>query len=240
LRRRDGAIKVLNTVTFLNYETWIFREYVGDYLEPLPGDLNLKPFCPEVPTSLLSMDHLVGVRMRDQLQVAPEGGLKEAFQGLLGEKKSMEEMATRIAFEMEKNTTSWVLSTAAGLYWRVKGRASEAVSCLRHSLYHAPRNMKDIPLVSLANILHRGGLYNNALIVTNMALEISPKFVVTHFTMANIYVSKNELELAVSFYLTTLALQSTFEPARDRLIAISCKNRDILKNLERKNSDAQK
>ena len=50
--------------------------------------------------------------------------------------------------------------------------------------------MKDIPLVSLANILHRGGLYNNALIVTNMALEISPKFVVTHFTMANIYVSK--------------------------------------------------
>ena len=60
----------------------------------------------------------------------------------------------------------------------------------RHSLYHAPRNMKDIPLVSLANILHRGGLYNNALIVTNMALEISPKFVVTHFTMANIYVSK--------------------------------------------------
>ena len=60
-----------------------FREYVGDYLEPLPADLNLKPFCPEVPTSLLSMDHLVGVRMRDQLQVAPEGGLKEAFQGIL-------------------------------------------------------------------------------------------------------------------------------------------------------------
>ena len=60
-----------------------FREYVGDYLEPLPADLNLKPFCPEVPTSLLSMDHLVGVRMRDQLQIAPEGGLKEAFQGIL-------------------------------------------------------------------------------------------------------------------------------------------------------------
>ena len=42
----------------------------------------------------------------------------------------------------------------------------------------------------LANILHRAGLYNDALIATNMALEISPKFVVTHFTMANIYVSK--------------------------------------------------
>ena len=55
-----------------------------------------------------------------------------------------------------------------------------------------------------------------------------------------VFFFQNELELAVSFYLTTLALQSTFEPARDRLIAISCKNRDILKNLERKNSDAQK
>ena len=51
---------------------------------------------------------------------------------------------------------------------------------------------------------------------------------------------QNELELAVSFYITTLALQSTFEPARDRLLAITCKNSDILKNLERKNNDAQK
>ena len=99
-------------------------------------------------------------------------------------------MATRIAQEMNKNSTSWVLSTAAALYWRVKGQTTEAVECLRHSLYYAPRNMKDIPLVSLANILHRAGLYNDALIATNMALEISPKFVVTHFTMANIYVSK--------------------------------------------------
>ena len=52
----------------------------------------------------------------------------------------MEEMATRIAFEMEKNTTSWVLSTAAGLYWRVKGRASEAVSCLRQRYFQLLKN----------------------------------------------------------------------------------------------------
>jgi len=112
------------------------------------------------------------------------------FSGLIGEERPMDEMATRIAIEMEKNSTSWVLSTAAALYWRVKGQASEAVQCLRHSLYYAPREMKDIPLVSLANILHRAGLYNDALIVTNMALEISPQVVVTHFTMANIFVSK--------------------------------------------------
>jgi tetratricopeptide (TPR) repeat protein len=82
------------------------------------------------------------------------------------------------------------LSTAAALYWRVKGNSAEAVTCLRHALRHAPHDMKDIPLISLANILHRAGLYNNALVVNNMALEISPKFVVIHFTMANIYASK--------------------------------------------------
>ena len=82
---------------------------------------------------------------------------KYIYLGLIGEERPMDEMATRIAIEMEKNSTSWVLSTAAALYWRVKGQASEAVQCLRHSLYYAPRDMKDIPLVSLANILHRAG-----------------------------------------------------------------------------------
>ena len=33
-------------------------------------------------------------------------------------------------------------------------------------------------------------MLNDALVVANMALEISPKFVVLHFTMANIYASK--------------------------------------------------
>ncbi len=47
-------------------------------------------------------------------------------------------------------------------------------------------------MISLANILHRAGVPNDALVVTNMALEISPKFVVIHFTMANIYVTKVE------------------------------------------------
>ena len=54
---------------------------VGDYLEPLPENLKRKPYCEEVPTSLLSMDHLVGIRMRKHLHVASEAGLREAFQG---------------------------------------------------------------------------------------------------------------------------------------------------------------
>jgi hypothetical protein len=56
------------------------------------------------------------------------------------------------------------LSTAAALYWRVKGNAVKAINCVRHSLFHAPNNMRDMPLISLANILHRSGQFGNVLI----------------------------------------------------------------------------
>ena len=41
-----------------------------------------------------------------------------------------------------------------------------------------------------SNPFFRAGMLNDALVVANMALEVSPKFVVLHFTMANIYASK--------------------------------------------------
>ena len=47
------------------------------------------------------------------------------------------------------------------------------------------------------------GLYNDALIAANLALEISPTFVVSHFTLANIYASKLDLEKAKLFYIVS-------------------------------------
>ena len=53
---------------------------------------------------------------------------------------------SRIANSMETNSSSWVLSTAAALYWRVRGNAEQAINCLRHSLANAPRDMKVLPI----------------------------------------------------------------------------------------------
>lgn len=183
-----------------------------------------EPICRgNLSASMHTLDHLAGVRHRTRLAHFPEMGLREALQTLTDRSPlPVDLMATRIARSLKRNETCWVVATAAALYWRVVGNGERAVDCLRHSLHHAPRHMKDIPLISLANILHRAGLYNNALVVANMALEISPKFVVIHFTMANIYAAKGDLEKAVAFYQSTLALQSSFEPARDRLRAIQC------------------
>lgn len=88
--------------------------------------------------------------------------------------------------------------------------------------------LKDIPLISLANVLHRAGLYNDSLIVANMALEISPKFVVVHFTIANIYASMGDYDMAATFYLSTVTLQSTFDPARDRLMSLYCSKKSTI------------
>ena len=64
--------------------------------------------------------------------------------------------------------------------------------------------MRDMPLIALANILHRSGLYNDAIIAANSALEISPSLVVTHFTLANIYASMKDFEKAKQFYIVSM------------------------------------
>lgn len=78
------------------------------------------------------------------------------------------------------------------------------MECLRHSLHYAPSHMRDMPLIALANILHRSGLYNDAIIAANSALEISPSLVVTHFTLANIYASMKDFEKAKQFYIVSM------------------------------------
>lgn len=119
-----------------------------------------------------------------------------------------------------QNQTSWVLSSMAALYWRVKGQGKRAIDCLRQALNYAPHHMKasgstadppvtppeeryqqenncfsprsfnqDVPLISLANIFQNARLWEDALTVARMAVEIAPHFVVNHFTLANVYVT---------------------------------------------------
>jgi len=45
------------------------REYLGDYMEDLPKNLREKPVCPDVPNSMFTFDHLVGMRMKDKLHL---------------------------------------------------------------------------------------------------------------------------------------------------------------------------
>ncbi|XP_035252632.1 tetratricopeptide repeat protein 17 isoform X1 [Anguilla anguilla] len=186
----------------------------------------VEPVCSaNLPASMHTLDHLGGVANRAGIHYTGESQLREVLQNLGKDKfppQSFEQVGTRIAKVLEKNQTSWVLSSMAALYWRVKGQGKRAIDCLRQALNHAPHHMKDVPLISLANIFQNARLWDDALTVARMAVEIAPQFVVNHFTLANVYIAMEEFEKAMLWYENTLKLQPEFAPAKDRLRAIQC------------------
>ncbi|XP_049636661.1 tetratricopeptide repeat protein 17 [Suncus etruscus] len=186
----------------------------------------VEPLCNgNLPTSMHTLDHLHGVSNRASLHYTGESQLTEVLQNLGKDQypqQSLEQIGTRIAKVLEKNQTSWVLSSMAALYWRVKGQGKKAIDCLRQALHYAPHQMKDVPLISLANILHNAKLWNDAVIVATMAVEIAPHFAVNHFTLGNVYVAMEEFEKALTWYESTLKLQPEFVPAKNRIQTIQC------------------
>ncbi|XP_017779959.1 PREDICTED: tetratricopeptide repeat protein 17 isoform X2 [Nicrophorus vespilloides] len=199
---------------------------VGPYLQPLPKGLKevVKPQCTDsVPSSSATLDHLTAMVLRKRLPHLPEDALFEWLALMTGDQESsVKEIGTKIAIALKENSTSWVLTTAAAFYWRVIGNSEEAITCLRNALTYVPLDMRDIPLISLANVLHRVGFFVDALEVAYIALETHPNYVVNHFTTANIHTSLGDFEKALSFYRSSLALDTNFEPARNRLQTIYC------------------
>ncbi|PAV61444.1 hypothetical protein WR25_01781 [Diploscapter pachys] len=90
-------------------------------------------------------------------------------------------------------------------------------------LFYKPEKL--LTDVSLANVCHQAGLLHSALIIASSALSISKNIVGIHFSIANIYASIGNYQLALEFYYSTLALQSNFEPAKERIRAIYCHSR---------------
>ncbi|XP_060074042.1 tetratricopeptide repeat protein 17-like isoform X2 [Ylistrum balloti] len=182
-----------------------------------------EPYCITDVNSQLDLDSLPGITHSETLNYFAETGLKEVLQKLGGESQPVGVIGTRVAHALKKNSTSWVLTNVAALYWRVEGDAKRAIQCLRLSLTTAPTEVKDTSLVSIANVLHRAGYINDAIVATDLALHISKQLVVSHFTMANLYAAKEQWEQAKMFYESTLGLQTSFEPAKQRLKSIMCK-----------------
>ncbi|MCP9262764.1 Tetratricopeptide repeat protein 17 [Dirofilaria immitis] len=202
-----------------------------DFQAPVDLSEDFEPICPELPSPspLLTLDHLPAYHLRYQfIHYKPEKGLTDAFLKLGKEKERVEIVAKRLKDAMalslaqNKDDIHWSLSTASALYWRVKGDAVNALKCLRQSLNSAPSDMRDIALVSMANIYQQAGLLHSALIAGGFALKISPKLVAIHFTLANIYASLGKYQHALMFYYSTLSMQSNFEPAKERIRTIYC------------------
>uniref|UniRef100_A0A8D3A927 Tetratricopeptide repeat domain 17 n=1 Tax=Scophthalmus maximus TaxID=52904 RepID=A0A8D3A927_SCOMX len=222
--RRVDLTTVASTWLAVSAKNIDITEHI-DFATPLQEPA-AEPLCnANLATSMHTLDHLAGVANRAAIHYTGESQLREVLQNLGKDKflpQSFEQVGTRIAKVLEKNQTSWVLSSMAALYWRVKGQGKRAIDCLRQALNYAPHNMKDVPLISLANIFQNARLWEDALTVARMAVEIAPHFVVNHFTLANVYIAMEEFEKAMRWYESTLKLQPEFAPAKDRLRTIQC------------------
>ncbi|KAK7170121.1 hypothetical protein R3I94_000378 [Phoxinus phoxinus] len=222
--RRVDLTTVASTWLAVSAKNIDITEHI-DFATPLQEPA-VEPVCnANLPASMHTLDHLSGVANRGGIHYTGESQLREVLQNLGKDKfpsLSFEQVGTRIAKVLEKNQTSWVLSSMAALYWRVKGQGKRAIDCLRQALNYAPHQMKDVPLISLANIFQNARLWEDALTVARMAVEIAPHFVVNHFTLANVYIAMEEFEKAMHWYESTLKLQPEFGPAKDRLRTIQC------------------
>ncbi|XP_041835928.1 tetratricopeptide repeat protein 17 [Melanotaenia boesemani] len=222
--RRVDLTTVASTWLAVSAKNIDITEHI-DFATPLQEPA-AEPSCnANLAASMHTLDHLAGVANRAAIHYTGESQLREVLQNLGKDKflpQSFEQVGTRIAKVLEKNQTSWVLSSMAALYWRVKGQGKRAIDCLRQALNYAPHHMKDVPLISLANIFQNARLWEDALTVARMAVEIAPHFVVNHFTLANVYIAMEEFEKAMRWYESTLKLQPEFAPAKDRLRTIQC------------------
>uniref|UniRef100_A0A3B3YHT1 Tetratricopeptide repeat domain 17 n=1 Tax=Poecilia mexicana TaxID=48701 RepID=A0A3B3YHT1_9TELE len=222
--RRVDLTTVASTWLAVSAKNIDITEHI-DFATPLQEPA-AEPLCnANLAASMHTLDHLAGVANRASIHYTGEAQLREVLQNLGKDKfppQSFEQVGTRIAKVLEKNQTSWVLSSMAALYWRVKGQGKRAIDCLRQALNYAPHHMKDVPLISLANIFQNARLWEDALTVARMAVEIAPHFVVNHFTLANVYIAMEEFEKAMHWYESTLKLQPEFAPAKDRLRTIQC------------------
>ncbi|XP_034733784.1 tetratricopeptide repeat protein 17 isoform X1 [Etheostoma cragini] len=222
--RRVDLTTVASTWLAVSAKNIDITEHI-DFATPLQEPA-AEPLCnANLAASMHTLDHLAGVANRAAIHYTGESQLREVLQNLCKDKfspQSFEQVGTRIAKVLEKNQTSWVLSSMAALYWRVKGQGKRAIDCLRQALNYAPHHMKDVPLISLANVFQNARLWEDALTVARMAVEIAPHFVVNHFTLANVYIAMEEFEKAMRWYESTLKLQPEFAPAKDRLRTIQC------------------
>lgn len=96
------------------------------------------------------------------------------------------------------NKTKWPLLLFAGNYYRSVADAPKAVECLRKAFYFAPAILKDIPALALAHTMHRAGNTVDAIILTQMAIQIAPRHPISHITMANLLVSIDDDTVNVS------------------------------------------
>ena len=91
-----------------------------------------------------------------ELKMMEEVGLMQSILEELSEDQiSLSEYGHLVDEALEGDPNNWVAHLYASTFWRISGHASRAIECLRHAYALADPRHKYMPVLGLANVLHR-------------------------------------------------------------------------------------
>ncbi|XP_070162882.1 tetratricopeptide repeat protein 17-like isoform X1 [Polyergus mexicanus] len=138
------------------------------------------------------------------------------------------EIGQRILTATEaKVAASWVLSILASLYWRIVGKPRLALDCLQLALDDVPKEFRDVPFVSIASIYHKVGLIDDAVRITNEALEINTVEPMTNFLLGILLNIKGNYTGATYYLKQTLRVDSSLYDGRALMLlkTLTCREK---------------
>nr|CAB3267326.1 tetratricopeptide repeat protein 17-like [Phallusia mammillata] len=141
---------------------------------------------------------------------------------VIGDAKSVHEVAYILAVAMHANPTSWRVSMLVSYFWRAQGDAKEVLNCLIRSLVSAPTANHHTILFSLADFLARLPNIQDAIHLLDQALNLHPSSHRLHQLAANIYASAGDYANAKKHFEETLNLHSACQDCQRRKWAASC------------------
>lgn len=179
-----------------------------------------QPICQSIfkrDFSMCCFEHLAAVRNRSSIVGVPEISLyKLAMPPQLTPDEYGHLVAVALHADFADPARNWVLYNMAAFYWRVKGRATSAIECLRAALHTSPWRHQDVALVSLANVLHlaRAAAAHDAVVLMENAALVSPQFASHQLILGNIYASIGRFNESLRHYQRAAAL---YTPGSDKM-----------------------
>ncbi|RXG71025.1 Tetratricopeptide repeat protein 17 [Armadillidium vulgare] len=170
----------------------------------------------ELPFSMFLLEHLKGMRFRENLTALPEEETP------LNDEQDPNIWGHRVSEGLSKNKTSWVLYTLASQYWRIKGNTQEAVECIRRAIYFSTREYRYVVLFHLGNILHRSHESEDAAIVLHMALDHYKRSAAIHEILGCVYATVGYYNESVLCLENALHISSKDENLKKLKHAVLC------------------
>lgn len=138
------------------------------------------------------------------------------------------EIGQRILTATEaKVAAPWVLSILASLYWRIVGKPRLALDCLQLALDDVPKEFRDVPFVSIASLHHKVGLIDDAIRITNEALEINTVEPMTNFLLGILLNIKGNHTGAIHYLKQALRVDSNLYDGRALMLlkTLTCREK---------------